>query len=30
VPRLAAESGQFDTRFAQSVFCHTHVAAKND
>jgi len=30
VPRLSAESGQFDTHSAQSVFCHAHVAAEND
>ena len=28
-PRLPAESGQFDARSAQSVFCHAHVAAEN-
>ena len=28
-PRLPAESGQFDARSAQSVFCHAQVAAEN-
>lgn len=28
-PQLSADSGQFDARFAQSVFCHAQVAAKN-
>ena len=28
-PRLSDLSGQFDAHFAQSVFCHAHVAAEN-
>ena len=28
-PLLSAYSGQFDTHFAQSFFCHAHVASEN-